>query len=96
MQSFLDLHKRPVVRFDPKNPSHREQASIFLRTGTWSKSPYAFYAPDNLSVKAYALQSMVEHYIEEEFPLESAKSSKSKKTANKSHHGKLISIQRGV
>lgn len=96
MQSFLDLYRRPVVHFDPKNSQHREQAAIFLRTGTWAKSPYAFYAPDNLSIKAYALQSMVEYYIENEFPLESTKSTRSKKSVNKSHHGKLISIQRGV
>lgn len=98
MQSLLDLHRRPVVQFDPKNPTHREQVVVFLRTGTWSKSPYAFYAPENLSVKAYALQAMLEFYLEEEFPTETVKQgSRQKKSggANKKH-GKLISIHQGA
>lgn len=97
MQSLLDLHRRPVVYFDPKNPNHREQMAIFLRTGTWSKSPYAFYAPENLSIKAYALQTMLEFYLSEEFPTDTAKPArikKSKSTENKV--GKLISIRRGA
>lgn len=97
MQSLLDLYRRPVVYFDPKNPAHREQMAIFLRTGTWSKSPYAFYAPDNLSVKAYALQTMLEFYLSEEFPVENTKPTKAKKAkAAPNNVGKLISIRRGA
>ena len=67
MQSFLELHKRPVVQFDPANPEHRHQAAMFLKHGTWGKCPWAFYAPDNLSIKAYAMQTMVEYYLKKEF-----------------------------
>lgn len=97
MQSFLELHKRPVVQFDPKNPHHRQQMAIFLKEGTWAKSPYAFYAPDNLSIKAYAMQTMVEYYIAEEFYQETVKTVRTKKTNhNKEVSGKLIAISRGA
>ena len=98
MQSFLELHKRPVVQFDPRNPHHREQMAVFLRTGTWAKSPYAFYAPDNLSIRAYAMQTMVEYYIAEEFPrAETAKPARRKKIANSdTKSGKLIAIRSGT
>ena len=96
MQSFLELHRRPVVQFDPTNPEHRKQAAIFLREGTWSKSPWAFYAPENLSIKAYAMQSLVDYYVKREFAQDKVTKPVAKSRAvPKSAGGKLITIARG-
>lgn len=96
MQSFLELHKRPVVQFDPKNPQHREQAAIFLRSGTWARSPWAFYAPNNLSIKAYAMETMVDYYIDKEFQATATEVVvKNKKSRKPVAEGKLIAIRRG-
>lgn len=93
MQSFLELHKRPVVQFDPSNPEHRHQAAMFLKNGTWGKCPWAFYAPDNLSIKAYAMQTMVEYYLKKEFA-EEAKNTAKRRSMAKPVGGKLITIAR--
>jgi hypothetical protein len=96
MQSFLELHKRPVIKFDPTNPEHRREVVRFLKEGTWGKCPWAFYAPDNLSIKAYATQSLVEFYLGKEFPVENTKPVRGKKSGAVAHKaGKLISIRRG-
>lgn len=91
MQSFLELNKRPVVQFDPKNPQHREQVVLFLKEGTWGKCPWAFYAPDNLSIKAYAMQTLVDYYLSKEFAVEETKPTRGKK-ATGGNGGKLIAI----
>ena len=94
MQSFLELHKRPVVQFDPSNPEHRRQVALFIKEGTWGKCPWAFYAPDNLSIKAYAMQTLVDYYLAKEFvaPVEETKTAQRKKSKSVSG-GKLIAIQ---
>ena len=67
MQTLLDVHRRPVVMFDPKNAEHRKHMASFLKHGTWSRSPVTFYAPENISVRSYALESMLDFYIRKEF-----------------------------
>ena len=67
MQSFLDSLRRPVVHFDVTNEEHRKQMAIFLKYGTWGKCPYAFYAPNDISVKAYAIEMLAEFYLNQEF-----------------------------
>jgi hypothetical protein len=88
MQTFLDLHRRPVVRFDPSNAEHRRFAAIFLREGSWTKCPYAFYAPDDLSIRSYAIEILAEYYLNQEF------SKKDKKVLKKinSKSNKVINI----
>lgn len=100
MQTFLDIHKRPVVSFDVNNPAHREQVTIFLRNGTWGKSPYMFYVPGDISVKAYVIDAMIDYYCNNEFPVKAEKLIRRKKTANlngtSKKGGKLISIGQTV
>jgi len=84
MQSYLDAQRRPVIPFDPTNPEHRRHVSNFIKKGTWADCPIAFYAPDNLSVKAYALETLVEFYLKQEFASKSRRGIRS---------GKLISIK---
>jgi hypothetical protein len=67
MQSFLDTIRRPVVQFDVANEEHRKQMAIFLKYGTWGKCPYAFYSPNDISVKAYAIEMLAEFYLNQEF-----------------------------
>ena len=78
MQSFLDTIRRPVVHFDVKNAEHRMHMAMFIKNSTWSKCPYVFYAPHDISVKAYATQMLVEYYLSSEFP-EQFESNESKK-----------------
>ena len=95
MQSFLELHKRPVIKFDPTNPDHRREVIRFLKEGTWGKCPWAFYAPDNLSIKAYAMQTLVDYYLEKEFLQEEVKKPSRRRAVVKPEGGKLITIARG-
>ena len=67
MQTFLDTFRRPVVHFDVNNEEHRKQMAIFLKHGTWGKCPYAFYSPNDISVKAYAIEMLAEYYLNQEF-----------------------------
>ena len=76
MQSLLDVQRRPVIAFDPKNAEHRKHVAEFLKTGTWANCPIAFYAPDNISVKAYAMETLVEFYLKQEFASRPRKSGK--------------------
>lgn len=69
MQTLLDVHRRPVVMFDASNAKHRQYMAAFLKNGTWGKSPVTFYAPDNVSVRSYALESMLEFYMRKEFAI---------------------------
>jgi hypothetical protein len=88
MQSFLDVCRRPVVVFDPTNVEHRKHMSQFLKEGTWGKCPVAFYAPDNMSIKAYAMETLIDFYLKKEFVV--SKRRASIKT------GKLIAIKHSV
>lgn len=94
MQSFLELHKRPVIQFDPTNAEHRREVVRFLKEGTWGKCPWAFYAPDNLSIKAYALQTLVDYYLEKEFT-EAGVAQQKPRSKSRARAGKLIAIGAG-
>lgn len=85
MQSFLDVCRRQVVVFDPNNVEHRKHMLQFLKEGTWGNCPVAFYAPDNMSIKAYAMETLIDFYLKQEFVV--AKRRASIKT------GKLIAIK---
>lgn len=74
MQTFLDTFRRPVVPFDVNNKEHRMHMAIFLKHGSWSKCPYAFYSPQDISVKAYATEALAEFYLKQEFPLQDSNS----------------------
>ena len=67
MQTILDVNRRPVVPFDVNNTDHRRYVADFLKTGTWSHSPVAFYAPDGISSRAYAVEKLVAYYLGNEF-----------------------------
>ena len=69
MQTFLDTFRRPVVPFDVNNKEHRMHMAIFLKYGSWAKCPYAFYSPQDISVKAFATEALAEFYLKQEFPL---------------------------
>ena len=90
MQSYLDVQRRPVVHFDPANPEHRKHVAEFLKKGTWANCPIAFYAPDNISVKAYAMETLVDFYLHNEFPVVKTKSSRRHHVAN--NDGKLLAF----
>lgn len=68
MQTFLDTFRRPVVPFDVNNKEHRMHMAVFLKEGSWAKCPYAFYSPQDISVKAYAIEALAEFYLKHEFP----------------------------
>jgi hypothetical protein len=85
MQTILDLNRRPVVAFDVSNAEHRRYVSDFLKSGTWSHSPVAFYAPEGISARAFAMESLVSYYLQNEF-----QDSKPKKTVKQS--GRLIAV----
>jgi hypothetical protein len=89
MQSFLDVQRRPVVHFDPKNSEHRKHVSEFLKKGTWANCPVAFYAPDNVSIRTYAMTTLVDFYLQNEFP---AESKTSRRRVGKNVDGKLLAI----
>lgn len=86
MQSFLDTVRRPVVQFDVTNVEHRMHMATFIKNSTWSKCPYVFYVPQDISVKAYATEMLVEYYLTKEF----SNQSESKKTIKLSA-GKKVS-----
>jgi hypothetical protein len=86
MQTFLDVQRRPVVHFDPKNSEHRKYVAEFLKKGTWTNCPVAFYAPDNVSVRAYAMATLVDFYLQNEFP------AKSRQRRSKNDDGKLLAF----
>ena len=90
MQSYLDVQRRPVVHFDPTNSDHRKHVAEFLKKGTWANCPIAFYAPDNISVKAYAMETLVDFYLHNEFPVVGTKSSRRRRVAN--DDGKLLAF----
>jgi choline-glycine betaine transporter len=69
MQTLLDLHKRPTIIFDAKNPEHRKQFALFNKKGTWGLCPWTFYVPEPVSVKAFAERTVLEYYLEHEFRL---------------------------
>ncbi len=89
MQSFLDASRRPVVVFDPTNLEHRKHVARFLKKGTWGTCPVAFYTPDNMSVKAYAMETLVDFYLKKEF---AARPAAPKRRAS-IKTGKLIAIK---
>jgi hypothetical protein len=62
--------------------------SQFLKEGTWGKCPVAFYAPDNMSIKAYAMETLIDFYLKKEFVV-------SKRRAP-IKTGKLIAIKHSV
>lgn len=67
MQTILDVNRRPVVPFDVTNAEHRRYVAVFLKTGTWSHSPVSFYAPEGISSRAHAVESLVAYYLQNEF-----------------------------
>lgn len=67
MQSFLDTVRRPVVHFDPTNVEHRMHMALFLKHGTWAKCPFVFYTPQDINVRTYATELLVEYYLTKEF-----------------------------
>jgi len=85
MQSYLDVSRRPVIVFDAKNAEHRKHVAEFLKTGTWANCPVAFYAPDGISVKAYATETLVNFYLQQEF-----NASKKRAAVKTNASGKLI------
>ena len=89
MQSFLDASRRPIVIFDPTNADHRKYVAQFIKKGTWGKCPVAFYTPDNMSVKAYAMETLVRFYLKKEFAVKRA--APKKRASIKT--GKLIAIK---
>lgn len=76
MQSFLDTVRRPVVHFDPTNVDHRMHMALFLKNGTWAKCPYVFYTPNDINVRTYATEVLLEYYLEKEFAKQHSKSLK--------------------
>lgn len=69
MRSFLDLHHRPTVLFDPNNKEHRQHVAEFVATGTWSHCPVAFFAPEDANTKAYVIESLADYYLSKEFKI---------------------------
>ena len=82
MQTILDVNRRPVVPFNVNNAEHRRCVSQFLKDGTWANSPVSFYAPDGVSVRAFAVEQLVSYYLKNEF----ADKKNSRRT------GKLIAV----
>jgi len=76
MPYLLDLYRKPLVKFEPSNPEHRQMVATFLKDGTWSTCPVRFYTPGDISVKAYTLDSLVQYYLNQEFPEPSPKRSR--------------------
>ena len=68
MSFFLDQHRKPVILFDVDNPTHRLYFSNFLKRGTWGSIPIRFYSPGSISVKEFATNSLLDFYINSEFP----------------------------
>lgn len=93
MQSFLDVQRRPVIAFDAKNAEHRKHVAEFIKQGTWANCPVAFYAPDGISVKAYAMQELVDFYLQQEFPVAEVTAPKKRATVKSKTGGKLIAIK---
>ena len=40
--SILDLHRRPVVKFNAEDPKHRMWVASFVQTGSWKGCPVQF------------------------------------------------------
>lgn len=91
MQSLLDVRRRPVVAFDAKNAEHRKHVAEFIKLGTWANCPVTFYTPDGISVRAYAMQELVDFYLQQEFPV-TAVAPKKRASVKSTAGGKLISI----
>lgn len=90
-QTLLDVNRRPTVIFNPKNAEHRRYVAEFYRNGTWGKCPVLFYAFNDVSVKSMTSQSLIEHYLNQEFPADTKPKSKGKPASTA---GKLFKIAR--
>lgn len=91
-QSFLDVHRRPTVIFNPKNPDHRRYVAEFYQKGTWGNCPVLFYSHGDCSIKSLTSDLLIEHYLNEEFPADPGlKRSKSK---SKNDSGALFKVVR--
>lgn len=69
MRTILDLHHRPTVLFDPHNKDHRKWVADFVSTGTWSRCPVVFFAPEEANTKAYVIESLADYYLSREFKI---------------------------
>lgn len=66
--SYLDVARRPVTLFDPKNKQHREWVSEFLQTQAWSHCPVRFVVlDDSISTFAVIQRQLTDYYIKKEF-----------------------------
>lgn len=65
---MLSLKGRPMVRFDVSNPEHRQIFYTFLKTNSWTHSPYRFYLEDGyVDLPSQMYQWMATYYLGNEF-----------------------------
>jgi len=81
MSTMLSLKSRPVVRFDVSKPEHRQIFFTFLKTNSWTHSPYRFYLEDGyLDLPSQMYQWIATYYLGNEFDPVKAKKKTVKRT----------------
>lgn len=68
MHSKLDLHRKPVIAFDPGNKVHRKYWALFLRDRNWANIPVRFAFTENVHDITYMInRQLADYYIMREF-----------------------------
>lgn len=65
--SILDIKKRKVVEFDPKNKNHRRYVYDFLKNGNWSQSKEKLEVVGSFDNKESICSMLLKHFLEKEF-----------------------------
>lgn len=61
--TILNVYKRPVVVFNPKNIDHRHYVMQFYRKKTWGKCPVTFHCPPNTDVVTHTSAELLKFYM---------------------------------
>lgn len=82
--SLLNLKGRPYVVFDPMNRHHRRYYHEFVATSSWGHCPVRFVVPDDHGDLITMIQrSLVNFYVNREFPAKTVAKPVAKKQRNK-------------
>ena len=66
--SYLQLHGRPYVVFNPEDKEHRKWFAEFNRTFKWGKCPFRFLVNDDHGDLITQIQrALIRYYVKQEF-----------------------------